>query len=121
MPGQVLTDEIRYRVFKILEADPKISQRALAEALGVSVGKVNYCLRELVRSGFVKIDNFKNNQNKRAYLYCITPAGIAEKAIVSYRFLQRKIGEFEALRAEIETLQQATSRPSTRSTNEEAF
>lgn len=95
-------DEIRYRVFKLLEANPRVSQRELADALGVSLGKANYCIQELVKRGFVKVGNFKNSQSKRAYLYYLTPSGVEEKVKVTYRFLRAKIDEFEALKAEID-------------------
>ena len=97
-------DEIRYRVFKVIESNPRVSQRELADALGVSLGKVNYCLQELVKKGFVKVGNFKNSQSKRAYLYYLTPTGAEEKVKVTYRFLRAKIDEFEALKAEIDQL-----------------
>lgn len=97
-------DEIRYRVFKVLETNPRISQRELADELGISLGKVNYCLKELIKKGFVKVTNFKNSQSKRAYLYYLTPTGADEKVRVTYRFLRAKIEEFEALKAEIDQL-----------------
>lgn len=103
-----VSDEVRYRVFKILASDPNVSQRALADQLGVSLGKVNYCLQELVKKGFVKVTNFKNSKSKRAYLYYLTPSGLDEKMRVTYSFLRWKLEEFEALRHEIEQLVQTT-------------
>ena len=94
-----------YKVLKILEQNPQISQRELANQLGVSLGKVNYCLKALIEKGLVKANNFKNSANKRAYFYVLTPRGIEAKAKISVRFLQRKLDEYEALRAEIEELQ----------------
>ena len=76
----------------------------LAEAMGVSVGKANYCLRALVDKGLVKAKNFKNSNNKAAYLYLLTPAGIIAKAKISVLYLERKVDEYEALRKEIEQL-----------------
>lgn len=96
--------EIHLKLLRHLAANPKVSQRELAEYLGVSLGKTNYCLGALVDMGLVKARNFKNNANKRAYLYLLTPKGIKEKAKISLRFLQRKIEEHEALHAEIEEL-----------------
>ena len=99
-----IDQEIHLKLLRYLEANPQVSQRELAEHLGVSLGKANYCLGALVDTGLVKARNFKNNANKRAYLYLLTPKGIKEKAQISLRFLQRKIEEHEALHAEIEEL-----------------
>ncbi len=96
--------EIHLKLLRLLAENPQVSQRELAEHLGVSLGKANYCLQALVERGLVKARNFKNNANKRAYLYLLTPKGVREKAQISVRFLQRKIEEHEALRAEIEEL-----------------
>ncbi|MBL4782710.1 MAG: MarR family EPS-associated transcriptional regulator [Porticoccaceae bacterium] len=100
----MMTEEIDYKVFKLLEENPKISQRELAAALGVSLGKTNYCIKALVRKGLVKANNFKNSANKRAYIYVLTPKGLEAKAKISVRFLVRKVEEYEALRLEIEEL-----------------
>jgi EPS-associated MarR family transcriptional regulator len=100
-----MTEDTHYQVLKILEQNPQISQRELAGEMGVSLGKVNYCLRALMDKGLVKAKNFKNSANKRAYFYVLTPRGIETKAKISVRFLQRKLEEYEALRAEIEELQ----------------
>ena len=99
-----MNEESHYHVFKILEDNPNISQRELAEILGVSLGKANYCIRAMIDKGLVKANNFKNSDNKRAYFYKLTPRGIAAKAKMSVRFLARKIAEYEALRLEIEEL-----------------
>lgn len=99
-----MTDEIRYRLLKLLEQNPELSQRDLAEALGISVGKVNYCLRAFIDKGWVKVRNFRNSRKKLAYSYLLTPRGIEEKAKVTYLFLRRKIREYEQLTEEIETL-----------------
>ena len=82
-----------------------MSQRELAEALGVSVGAANYCLKALVEKGWVKLENFHKNPNKLGYLYLLTPMGIAAKAQLTAGFLRRKMAEYEALRAEIDQLQ----------------
>ncbi|MBW7861099.1 MAG: MarR family EPS-associated transcriptional regulator [Rhodocyclaceae bacterium] len=97
-------DELRYRILKRLEANPAISQRELADALGVSLGRANYCLRALIEKGLVKVDNFRRSDNKLAYAYLLTPAGFADKALVTRRFLQRKLAEYDDLKAEIEAL-----------------
>lgn len=97
--------EIHLNLLRYLEANPQVSQRELADHLGVSLGKTNYCLRALVDKGLVKARNFKNNKHKRAYLYILTPAGMETKARITARFLQRKMDEYEVLKAEIEALQ----------------
>lgn len=90
---------------RILQANPDITQRELAQQLGVSVGGLNYCLKALVEKGWVKMKNFAHSKNKFGYVYVLTPSGMAEKAALTGRFLQRKMNEYEALRAEIEDLQ----------------
>ena len=99
-----MINESHYKVLKILEQNPQISQRELAKELNVSLGKVNYCVKALMDKGLVKAKNFKNSSNKRAYFYVLTPKGIEAKARISVRFLQRKIEEYETLRIEIEEL-----------------
>ena len=100
----MLTDEYRYRILKILENNPDASQRDIARELGVSLGRVNFCLKALVEKGLVKVNNFKNNSSKRAYLYYLTPKGMDEKARVTVRFLKMKLKEYEAVKAQIEEL-----------------
>ena len=106
----VLTDEYRYRILKLLEADPHASQRRIADELGISLGRVNYCLQALIEKGLVKVNNFRSSTNKRAYLYLLTPRGIEEKASVTARFLRRKLDEYEALKRELEELQRDAAR-----------
>ena len=101
----MLTDETRYRILKLLEADPHASQRRIADELGISLGRVNFCLRALIEKGLIKVNNFRNNANKRAYLYLLTPRGIDEKASVTARFLKVKLAQYEALQRELEELQ----------------
>ena len=96
--------EIHLKVLRRLEEDPDITQRELAEALGVSLGKANYCLRALIDKGFIKARNFRNAKKKSAYLYKLTPQGIEAKARISVAFLQRKITEYEHLKQEIDQL-----------------
>ena len=90
---------------QILHANPDISQREMAKALGISFGGVNYCLNALMAKGLVKVQNFSQSQNKFGYVYLLTPAGIAEKMSLTGSFLKRKMDEYEALRVEIEALQ----------------
>ena len=100
----MLTDEYRYKILKSVEANPAVSQRELASQLGISLGKVNYCLKALVEVGLLKVDNFRNNKNKMAYMYLLTPRGIEEKASITVRFLKYKLQEYQALQVEIEEL-----------------
>ena len=97
-------DELRLRVLRALEANPEPSQRQLAAKLGVSLGGVNYALKALMERGFVKAGNFRNSGNKVAYLYLLTPRGVAEKTSLATAFLGRKLEEYEVLRQEIEAL-----------------
>ncbi|MBI3901605.1 MAG: MarR family EPS-associated transcriptional regulator [Nitrosomonadales bacterium] len=101
----MLSDEYRYRILKRLEADPDVSQRELAGELGISLGRVNYCLQALVEKGLVKANNFRNSKNKKGYAYLLTPRGIEEKARITVQFLRIKIAEHEALKKEIKSLQ----------------
>lgn len=112
MPNQkqLLSDEARYRLLKLLDDNPELSQRELAEALDISLGKTNYCLRALIEKGWVKVDNFRNSRRKVGYLYRLTPKGIAEKAKVTRDFLSHKIAEYERLENEIESLRQEVAR-----------
>ena len=96
--------ETHLKILKHIQANPNVSQRQLAQELGVSVGKVNYCLRALIDKGFVKAGNFKRNTDKLSYLYLLTPRGIEEKASLTTNFLKRKIAEHEKITQEIEQL-----------------
>ena len=100
----MLNDEIRYQILKAIEENPSMSQRELAAHLGVSLGKANYCLKELVKKGLIKAGNFKANPNKRVYAYLLTPSGVKEKAQVTMRFLQKKMDEYERIKEEIALL-----------------
>jgi len=99
-----LKDEVAYKLLKLIESEAHLSQRDIAKRMGVSLGKTNYCLKALVDKGFIKLQNFYNNNRKSAYIYFLTPKGIEEKAEVTYRFLQRKIKEYENIKVEIESL-----------------
>lgn len=96
---------MHYRVLALVEANPAITQRALAAALGVSLGRVNYGLRALIEKGLIKVHNFKESQTKLSYTYLLTPSGVMEKSALTKAFLARKMQEFDALKAEIEALQ----------------
>jgi EPS-associated MarR family transcriptional regulator len=100
----VLDEQTRYRLLKLLETNPELSQRQLAEELGVSVGKVNFCLRALLERGLVKVRNFRNSNNKVAYAYYLTPKGAREKIRTTAGFLKRKLAEYQAMEKEIEEL-----------------
>ena len=100
---------MRYKVMRLVEANPRMSQRDLARELGISLGKANYCLQALVRKGLIKATNFKNSHNKAAYMYLLTPRGVNEKARLTVEFLQRKVREYEALRDEIREMRRETS------------
>lgn len=99
-----LQEDTYFRVMGILQVNPDLTQRELAGKLGISVGGLNYCLKALIEQGLVKMRNFASSKNKFGYVYVLTPTGMAEKAAITHRFLQRKIDEYEALKAEIETL-----------------
>jgi len=81
---------------------PKVSQRILANELGFSLGKLNYCLRALKKKGLIKIKNFKNNKNKINYIYILTPKGIAKKSLLTVNFMKRKMKEYKELKGELE-------------------
>lgn len=99
-----LQEDTYFRVMRILQENPDLTQRELAEKLGISVGGLNYCLKALMEKGMVKMKNFATSKNKFGYVYVLTPTGMAEKATITHRFLRRKMDEYEALKAEIEAL-----------------
>jgi len=101
----MLDETTHYGLLKTLEENPGLSQRDLAKKLGVSLGKVNFCLNALVEKGSVKINNFRNSDNKLAYAYLLTPSGVEQKARMTVQFLKYKMQEYERLRAEIAELQ----------------
>lgn len=100
----VLTDPQRLQLLKLLQDQPQLSQRDLAQAMGVSLGKANYCLKALMDKGLVKFGNFRKNPDKSQYAYLLTPAGLEEKTRITMSFLRRKVAEYEALEKEIEAL-----------------
>ncbi len=105
----MLTDEYRYKILKLLEDQPKISQRDLAKNLGISLGKANFCLKALIGIGLIKATNFRNSQNKLAYMYLLTPTGIEAKSSITLLFLKAKLLEYEKLQVEISNLSRETS------------
>ena len=109
-----IQEDIYFRVMQILQANPDLTQRELAEKLGVSVGGLNYCLKALMDKGWVKMQNFQNSKNKFKYVYLLTPQGIAKKVALTSRFLGRKMQEYETLKAEIEFLHQEVASASKR-------
>lgn len=102
----MLDDSTRYFLLKTLEANPAMSQREMSKRLGISLGKVNFCLNALVEKGCLKVNNFRNNSNKLAYAYLLTPKGVDEVARMTVAFLKYKMQEYEQLRSEIEALKQ---------------
>ncbi len=100
----VLTDPQRLELLKLLQDQPQMSQRDLAQAMGVSLGKANYCLKALMEKGLVKFGNFRRNPDKREYAYLLTAAGLEEKTRITMSFLRRKLAEYEALEKEIQQL-----------------
>ena len=101
-----------FRIMRILQENPDLTQRELAEKLGMSLGGLNYCLNALIDKGLVKMQNFSNSKNKFKYVYLLTPIGLAEKVGLTNRFLSRKMEEYEALKVEIETLKIEVDAPS---------
>lgn len=99
-----LQEEARLRALRIISADPTITQRALAEQLGISLGATHYMLQALTERGLLKLQRFTAAEQKRGYAYILTPKGLAEKASITARFLIRKRAEYDALRREINEL-----------------
>lgn len=100
-----LDEDARYRLMRLIESNPDISQRELSRRLGVSLGGVNYCLNALIEKGLVKMERFRASERKRAYAYVLTPRGLGEKTRLTRGFLARKMAEYEALKAEIESIE----------------
>ena len=99
-----LSDSQRLELLRLLKVQPQLNQRELAVALGVSLGKANYCIKALIEKGFVKIGNFRKNPDKRQYSYLLTPVGLEEKTRITVAFLRLKLAEYDALEKEIEQL-----------------
>jgi len=106
-----IQEDTYYRVMRVLKENPDLTQRELADKLGVSVSGLNYCLKALIEKGWVKMQNFGHSKNKFGYVYLLTPDGIAQKAALTGRFLKRKLEEYEALKAEIEAIKFEAKEP----------
>ena len=101
---QTANDDTLFWTLKVLQENPGVSQRTLAKEVGINVSTINFCLKALVEKGWIKLGNFSKNPDKLSYAYLLTPTGVAEKAVLTRRFLQRKMAEYEKLRGEIEAL-----------------
>jgi EPS-associated MarR family transcriptional regulator len=106
-----LQEDTYFRVLRMLQDNPDLTQREIAQQLGVSTSGLNYCLNALIDKGWVKVQNFSQSKNKFGYIYVLTPQGILEKVALTSRFLQRKQAEYEALRTEIDSLTAELSAP----------
>jgi EPS-associated MarR family transcriptional regulator len=106
-----LQEDTNFRVLRMLQDNPDMTQREIAQKLGVSTSGLNYCLNALIDKGYLKVQNFSQSKNKFGYIYVLTPQGIAEKAQLTSRFLRRKMAEYEALRVEIESLHAEAKSP----------
>ena len=107
-------EEAHLRILKIVAAEPEISQRQLAERLGVSLGKTNFLIKALLEKGLIKAGNFRRAENKFQYMYLLTPKGFGERIRLTRAYLARKEAEYEALQAEIQALKKdirATNEP----------
>lgn len=103
-------EDTKFRVLRLLEENPDLTQREIANKLGISLGGANYCLRALIDKGLVKIQNFQGSDNKLGYAYFLTPKGIYEKSVLAAGFLKRKMEEYDALKAEIEELEKEVAK-----------
>lgn len=100
-----LREDVYFKTLRIIDENPRVSQRDIARRVGISVGAVHYCLAALTEKGLIKLGNFRASKNKRGYIYLLTPDGIAAKTQLTMRFLSRKMTEYEALKTEIEELE----------------
>lgn len=100
--------DTEYKILKILESNPNLTQRQIAKDLNLSLGKTNYVIRALINSGWVKLNNFKRSDRKIAYIYLLTPKGVAQKSQLAKTFLTRKMYEYNKLKEEIEMLKKET-------------
>ena len=105
LPALMNNQDIRLDLLRKLESTPHFTQRELSREMGVSLGKVNYCIKKLTEKGLIKLSNFTHNQNKMGYAYLLTPSGIEEKSKLTFSFLKRKLNEYEILKKEIKALQ----------------
>jgi EPS-associated MarR family transcriptional regulator len=109
-PLKSIDPDVHFRVLHLLEEEPELTQRELAQKLGISLGGVNYCLKSLIDIGHIKAGNFKKNPDKSAYLYFLTPKGVVEKAKLTAGFLKRKMEEYYALKKEIDSIKSKANR-----------
>jgi len=98
--------EIHYRLLNLLADEPRLRQQDMARMMGISIGKVNYCIAELAREGLIKINRFKNAKSKLPFTYLLTPHGMEEKARITVRFLKRKLEEYDEIKRQIKALTQ---------------
>lgn len=115
-------EDVRFRVLRLLNDDPELSTRQIAEQVGISNGSAYYCLNALLKKGMVKLGNFAASEHKGRYAYILTPSGIREKAALTARFLERKVQEYDNLKREIATLEKEMSespKPETNMNTEE--
>jgi len=98
--------DIHLDLLRLLESNPEYTQRELSKEMGVSLGKVNYCIRKLIEKGLIKLSNFSHNEDKASYIYLLTPKGIENKSKLTIEFLKIKIKEYEILQEEISMLRQ---------------
>jgi EPS-associated MarR family transcriptional regulator len=104
-------EDARFRVLRLLEGNPHVSQREIASSVGISLGRAHYVLSALIEMGFVKLANFQAAPDKGRYAYILTPRGVLEKASITRRFLARKVAEYESLEVEIEALRREAQPP----------
>ena len=97
-------EDIHLDLLRKLEVNPEYTQRELSQEMGVSLGKINYCMKKLIEKGWIKLTNFNLNPNKAGYIYLLTPKGIEQKARLTFTFLAIKLKEYEALKNEISKL-----------------
>jgi EPS-associated MarR family transcriptional regulator len=103
-PTLMNNQDIRLDLLRKLESNPRFTQRELSREMGVSLGKVNYCMKKLTEKGWIKLTNFTHNPNKMGYAYLLTPQGIDEKSRLTFSFLKKKVIEYEILKKEINAL-----------------
>lgn len=99
-----LQEDTYFRVLRMLQDNPDMTQREIADKLGISTSGLNYCLNALIDKGLVKVQNFSQSKNKFGYIYVLTPQGIAQRLFLTSRFLKRKMQEYETLKLEIDAL-----------------
>ena len=102
--------DIHLDLLRKLESNPAYTQRELSREMGVSLGKVNYCMKKLIEKGSIKLSNFSHNSNKVGYAYLLTPKGLEEKARLTFAFLKIKMEEYEMLKDEINALKKDTEK-----------